>query len=160
MCYQVLRYERWSAKGKEKIFSQRYPDHAGGWVWKKHPNQVLFNLPAVLEAPIVFVVEGERDCITLADFGFVGTTNAGGAKAPWLPQFTEVLRSRECILIPDNDVPGRARVARIARALIGKVSKLVILTLDDGSKDITEWFERGHSELELIAQVEGEEVSR
>src|SRR5690349_4274201 len=45
--------------------------------WKKHPRQVLYRLPEVLEAPIVLVCEGEKDVETLRDWGFVATTNAG-----------------------------------------------------------------------------------
>jgi putative DNA primase/helicase len=153
LLYQVVRYQ-------PKDFKQRRPDHSGGWIWRKGARQVLYRLPEVLEAPIVFVVEGERDVDTLRDYGFVATTNAGGAKAHWAPQFTEALRGREVILIPDNDAPGRKRVLNIARALLGKVARLVVLELEGGAKDVTEWFSQGHSELELIAQLDGEEVSR
>lgn len=57
------------------------------------------------------------------------------------------------ILIPDNDDPGQERVARIAQALAGKVSRLVVVELA-GAKDISDWFATGHSEVELIALVE------
>ena len=114
---------------------------------------MLYHLREVVEAPIVFVVEGEKDVETLRDQGFVATTNAGGSEAPWLPEFTEALAGREVILIPDNDTPGRERVARIARALLGRVMRLIILELE-GAKDVTEWFEKGHGELELIELVE------
>ena len=114
---------------------------------------MLFHLREVVEAPIVFVTEGEKDVETLRSQGFVATTNAGGAEAPWLTQFTDALAGREVILVPDNDKPGRERAARIARALLGRVTRLVILELE-GAKDITEWFERGHGELELIELVE------
>jgi hypothetical protein len=97
--YQVVRFE-------PKNFRPRYPDGRGGWIWKKHPDQVLYRLREVVEAPIVFVVEGEKDVETLRAHGFVATTAAGGAKAPWLPQFTEALRGREVLIIPDNDPPG------------------------------------------------------
>jgi putative DNA primase/helicase len=153
LLYQVVRYQ-------PKDFKQRRPDGCGGWTWRKGARQVLYHLPEVLEAPIVFVVEGERDVETLREYGFVATTNAGGAKGHWAPQFTEALRGREVILIPDNDAPGRKRVLNIARALLGKVARLVVLELEGGSKDVTEWFGQGHSELELIAQLDGEEVSR
>ena len=153
LLYQVVRYQ-------PKDFKQRRPDGRGGWTWRKGARQVLYHLPEVLEAPIVFVVEGERDVETLRDYGFVATTNAGGAKAHWAPQFTEALRGREVILIPDNDGPGRKRVLNIARALLGHVARLVVLELEGGSKDITEWFDQGHSELELIALLDGEEVRR
>lgn len=154
LLYQVVRYA-------PKDFRQRYPDGTGGWIWKKHPHQVLYHLPEVLEAPIVFLVEGERDVETLRDLGFVATCEAGGAKAPWLPQFTDALRGREVILIPDNDAPGRQRVLRIARALTGQVAKLVIFTLDDPRvKDVSDFFAAGHSETELLSMLDGEEVSR
>ena len=85
--------------------------------------------------------------------------NAGGADAPWLGTFTEALRGREVVLVPDGDRPGRERVARIARALIGNVTRLVILELK-GARDITEWFHCGHSECELISTLDGKEVSQ
>jgi putative DNA primase/helicase len=152
--YQVVRYQ-------PKTFRQRYPDGAGSWTWRKHSRQVLYHLREVLENPIVFLVEGERDVETLRNHGFVATTNAGGARAQWLPSFTDALRDHEVILIPDNDVAGRERVLRIARALTGSVAKLVILTLDDpGVKDVSDWFDAGHSEVELVAMLDGEQVSQ
>lgn len=152
LLYQVVRYE-------PKNFKQRRPDGYGGWTWKKSARQVLYRLPEVLEAPIVFVVEGERDVETLREYGFVATTSAGGARAPWLTGYTEALRGREVILIPDRDEPGYARAQRIASALLGNAARLVYLELEDG-KDVTEWFLRGHSELELIAQIDEQAVSR
>ena len=152
LLYQVVRYD-------PKDFLQRRPDGHGGWVWKKSQRQVLYRLGEVLEAPIVFVVEGERDVETLRDYGFVATTNAGGADAPWLPQYTSTLSDKEVILIPDNDPPGKQRVLKIARALAGRVARLIVLELK-GAKDITAWFERDHAELELIALVEGQEVNQ
>jgi putative DNA primase/helicase len=153
LLYQIVRLA-------PNRFLQRYPDGRGGWIWKKHKRQVLYRLREVLEAPIVFVVEGEKDVETLRSHGFVATTNAGGAEAPWLPEFTEALRGREVILIPDNDQPGRKHVINIARALLKKASRLIVLELEGGVKDVTEWFDRGHSELELIAHLDGKEVSK
>jgi DNA primase len=155
LLYQVVRLH------SPKDFRQRRPDGHGTWIWRKHPRQVLYHLPEVLEAPIVFVVEGERDVETLRSWGFVATTNAGGADAPWLPPFTRALAGREVILVPDKDAPGRQRVLRIARELLGYAGRIVVWEPDDPkAKDITDWFALGHSELELIAQVEHEEVSQ
>ena len=148
LLYQVVRKE-------PKQFLQRHPDGAGGWIWRKGARQVLYRLPEVLESPIVFVVEGEKDAERLRDNGFVATTNSGGASATWLPDYTDALRGREVILIPDNDPPGRQRVLKIARALFGTAAKLSILELE-GAKDVSEWFDQGHSELELIHQIEAE----
>jgi putative DNA primase/helicase len=150
LLYQVVRFE-------PKEFVQRTPNGRGGWIWKKGPRQVLYRLPEVLQSPIVFVVEGEKDVESLRCHGFAATTNAGGADAPWLPAFTEALTGREVILIPDNDAPGRKRVLRIARALLGKAVRIVVWE-PEGFKDISDWFRDGHGELELIAQVEGDAV--
>jgi hypothetical protein len=61
------------------------------------------------------------------------------------------------VIIPDNDAPGKQRALTIARALLGKAARTIVLELD-GAKDITDWFAAGHSEAELISQVEGEAV--
>lgn len=148
LLYQVVRYV-------PKNFKQRHPDRAGGWIWRKGKRQVLYRLPEVLEAPIVFVVEGEKDVETLREYGFVATTNAGGADAPWLENYTEMLRGRECILVPDNDHAGWKRVARIAKALLGTAARIRVLDLPREYKDISEWFADGHSECELIVMLEG-----
>jgi DNA primase len=149
LLYEVVRFE-------PKNFRQRRPDGAGGWIWRKHPQQILYRVREVLEAPIVFLAEGEKDVETLRERGFVATTNAGGANAPWLPEYTHALRGREVILIPDNDAPGRARVARIARALLGHAARVRILELQDNCKDVSDFFGRGHNELELIAALDAE----
>lgn len=149
LLYQVVRTD-------PKGFFQRYPDGKGKWINRKYPGQVLYGLPEVMTSGIVFVCEGERDVGTLREQGFVATTIAGGAKAAWQANFTEALRGREVILIPDNDEPGWELMRRIAKALLGKVSRLICF--DDhhrvGAKDITEWFELGHAEVELINLLE------
>lgn len=152
LLYEVLRTD-------PKGFFQGYSNETGGWVNRKHPRQVLYRLPAVLNAAIVLLCEGEKDADRLRDHGFVGTTNAGGAKAPWLPQYTQALRGREVVLIPDNDPPGRQRVVMIARALLGHAARIIVLELSDG-KDVSDWFDRGHSEVELDHLIEKERKTR
>jgi len=151
LLYQCVRHE-------PKDFSLRRPDAQGGWVWNvASTRKVLYRLPEVLEAAIVFLVEGEKDCETLRAHGFVATTNVGGAKARWLDEYTDSLRGREVVIIQDADVPGRQHALNVARALIGIASKLTIIELEN-AKDITEWFESGHKELELIALIDGDGV--
>jgi putative DNA primase/helicase len=149
---------KWSVLNRRASLSA-YRDRHGNWVWKKHPQQILYHLQEVLDAPIVFLVEGEKDVETLRSYGFVATTNAGGARAPWLSQYTEALRGREVILIPDNDAPGRLRAKRIAQALLHSASRL-IAWWPDNAKDVTEWFAAGHSEQELIEAITLEEIPR
>jgi putative DNA primase/helicase len=147
LLYQTVRFE-------PKEFLPRFPDRICGWIWRKHPRQVLFHLPEVLQSPIVFIVEGERDVETLRSHGFVATTAAGGCQAPWSLTFTAALRGREVIIIPDNDAPGWKRAAVIARALLGAAAKIRVIDLPKQHKDITDWFQAGHSDCELIAMLE------
>jgi hypothetical protein len=142
-----------------KDFRQRAPDGKGGWTWStKGVRKVLYRLREVLENPIVFLVEGEKDAETLREWGFTATTASGGAKAAWLPQYTAALKGREVILIPDNDAPGWERAKALYRELDGKVSCLRVFDLPEGIKDITEWFESGRSEVEFLVRLEGENV--
>lgn len=76
LLYQIVRLH------SPKDFCQRQPDGKGDWIWKKNPRQVLYKLPEVIAAPIVFVAEGEKDAESLRSYGFVGTTNAGGRAHP------------------------------------------------------------------------------
>jgi len=148
LLYQVVRTD-------PKAFYQRRPDGTGGWLNKKSDRQVLYRLVEVLQSPIIFVVEGEKDVEKLREYGFAATTNAGGANSPWLPEYTEVLRGREVILVPDNDPPGWRRVSIIAKALFGQAARIRVFDLPTNTKDISDWFVAGHSECELIAMLEG-----
>ena len=126
---------------------------------RKHPRQVLYHLDEVLKSPTVFLVEGEKDADRLRSHGFVATTTAGGGKVKWLPEFTETLRGREVILIPDNDKTGRECVIGRARALMGAAVRLTLLELEgDGVKDVSDWFDAGHGETELAALIERAQV--
>jgi putative DNA primase/helicase len=146
--YQIVRKH-------PKTFLQRFPDGNGGWIWKKHPRQVLYRLLRVLKAKGLHVVEGEKDVETMEDLGFIATTNAGGADAPWLDTFTKALSGKVVVLIPDQDPPGWERVLKIARALIGQARKVTIRKPADGAKDVTEWVEaHPGKKLQLGAPIE------
>ena len=149
LLYQAVRTD-------PKGFFQRKADAYGNWLNRgpSDEEKTLYRLPEIIEACIVFLVEGERDVETLRDYGFIATTNVGGAKAAWLPQYTQALRGREVILIPDNDEPGWDRAHSIAAALVEQAEPLIVLDLPSAVKDITDWLLAGHSELELIAMVE------
>lgn len=53
----------------------------------------------------VFYAEGERDIDTLARKGFIGLT-AGGVN-DWQPEFAELFRGANVIILADNDPPGQ-----------------------------------------------------
>ena len=83
---------------------------------------MLYRLVEVLEAPIVFIVEGEKDVETLRSHGFVATTNAGGANLDGCRNTRQHFAGENNPYF-SSDGAGRQRVIRIARALQGNVPR-------------------------------------
>jgi len=138
MVFQVVRFY-------PKSFSQRRP-FENTWKWDLNGvERVLYNLPEVIESNEVFFVEGEKDVETLRKFRIVATTLAGGVSAKWLPQYTETLKGRNLIIIPDNDEPGIKHAKRVAHIMFGWCKVKIVLLPD---KDITD-FLKSHATEEL-----------
>lgn len=80
---------------------------SGAWSLKG-VRRVLYRLPEIMAArgEPVLIVEGEKDADRLLAMGFIATCNPGGA-GKWSADYTKALAGRRCIVIPDNDGPGR-----------------------------------------------------
>ncbi len=149
LLFQVCRKE-------PKNFVQRRPDGKGGWVWNlRGVRRILYRLPELLEAEQVFIPEGEKDVNALVSRGLNATCNPGGA-GKWLPEYSESLRGKNCILLPDSDGPGRAHVQKVAKSLRGKTKSIKILELPGLSEkgDVSNWLMVGHTKDELLALVQ------
>jgi 5S rRNA maturation endonuclease (ribonuclease M5) len=151
LLFQCVRYE-------PKKFAQRQPDGRGGWIWNlKGVQRVLYRLPKLKDADQVFVVEGERDVHTVEMLGLVGTCNPMGAgPGKWLPAYSESLRGKRVVIIPDADKSGRTHADNIARQLLGFAAEVRMVELP-GVKDISDWVRTGamFEQLEkLVTEVE------
>lgn len=156
LLYQNVRYT-------PKDFRLRRPNPASkdGWTWKLNgTRRVLYRLPEVLEAialgKTIFLVEGEKDADRLWALGLAATTS-GGAKS-WKPEFVELLRSADLVIIPDRDRPGEDYARIAAQALQGIASSVQILILplpwaEKNGLDVSD-FLREHSAQELLALLE------
>jgi DNA primase len=110
----------------------------------------LYNLPAVIESPIVFIPEGEKDVETLRKYGYVGTCNYDGAsqntqKPKWKTDYNPFFDGKVVYILPDNDPPGRAHAANIFRNIHSLTRQCRIVELP-GLKpggDITDYFRNG-----------------
>lgn len=132
LLFQVVRYD-------PKNFKQRKPDGNGGWVWNLNGvRKVLYHLPEVLKAESVLVCEGEKDVETLRALGLVATTNPGGA-GKWKDEYSEFLRGKNVIIIPDRDEPGRKHAEHVAASLAGKAASVANCDLPEGVKDVSAW---------------------
>jgi 5S rRNA maturation endonuclease (ribonuclease M5) len=148
LLYQVVRYH-------PKNFKHRRPN-GKGWIWNLNGIEpVLYRLPEIIEAvgkELIWIVEGEKDVETLKSQNIIATTTSGGASARWLPQYNEILHGADIAIIPDNDEAGQARTLRIAKNLYGWAKGIKIVYLPKDIKDITDWFEQGHTKEELLEQ--------
>ncbi|MFN8678792.1 MAG: DUF3987 domain-containing protein [Thermomicrobiales bacterium] len=152
----VLRYQ--AVRREPKGFFQRRPDGQGGWINNLHGiERVLYRLPQLLAAPAgsaVWLPEGEKDVDALVALGLVATTAAEGAKAPWLPAYTEALQPFHVAILEDQDAAGRKRALTVARALIGDVRSVRIIRFPDlpPKGDVSDWLAAGHTRADLIAR--------
>ena len=137
LLFQKCRYE-------PKNFRLRRPDGKSGWIWNmKGIETIPYRLPEVMKAHEVLVLEGEKDCDTAAGLRMCGTTNPGGA-GKWRPEYSEYLRGKDVILIPDNDKPGREHMAQVAAAIQDVVVSLKWIELPHLPEkgDLTDWADR------------------
>jgi DNA primase len=97
-----------------------------------HPRG-LFPAPEAIPGEEVWVLEGEPDGITGRELGLpvVAVPGANGWKDEWATR----LAGRRVVVVPDCDEPGRNAAQRIARSLVGHVSDVRLLDLDESRMD-------------------------
>lgn len=138
---RVLRFEPKNFVQNKYEAGQYHPHMRGARI-------VPFNLAAVAEAIArnltTFIVEGEKDVDNLAKLGIVASCNAGGAGS-FTKAHAEHFKGADVILVPDNDVPGRAHMHGVAELLKGIATRVRWLELpglpDKG--DVSNWIDQG-----------------
>lgn len=117
-----------------KRFVQRQPDGKGGWLYKTADlKMVLYNMPKVVTAKNVIVVEGEKDCDNLtAAFGDqyadLAVTTAPRGAGKWSEDLSAYFTGKQVVVLPDNDEPGQAHALAVCKATYEKYSKQVKIT--------------------------------
>lgn len=109
--------------------------------------RVLYRLPEVNAATEVYVVEGEKDVERLRTEGVVATCNVGGA-GKWKPEWSESLRGKDVIIVPDGDGPGEKHARTVQAALVG-VAHSVRLAYPASGKDVSDHLDAGYSLSQL-----------
>lgn len=142
-----------------KGFVQRSPDGDGDWIYRLDGvRRVLYCLPELIDAPrdaLVFIVEGEKDVESLRSLGFTATCNPGGA-GKWRESYNPFLKSRQVVVIPDNDEPGIRHSEQAANSLKDVAASIRVIELPGvGPKgDVSDWLNEGHSKEELLTLVD------
>lgn len=126
--------------GRSKTFVFKHEEN-GIWVKGRGCDPILYNLPEVVQANQVFIVEGEGKVELLKKWALVGTCLDSGARSPWREEYADILKGKEVIVVPDNDVPGRQYAERISSALYGVTANIKIVELPglQEGEDIINW---------------------
>lgn len=116
----------------KKTFVYKHPDGAGGLAkGKGTAGHVLYRLPKVIKAQLVYLVEGEKDADTLRKHGLTATTSPLGAQEnKWPAHFTDWFKNKDVIIIQDNDDAGKRFAVTEANAIerVAKSVKVIDLT--------------------------------
>lgn len=146
--HQVIRMEH---PDKKKEFVQR---SASGKESISGIQTVLYNLPVISGSSWAVVVEGEKDADTLIRWNIPATTNSSGA-GKWDDSFSETLKGKDVVIIPDNDTAGENHFRLVAAALIGKAKSVKVCRLTKVDKaDVTDWItNEGGTRAQLIDSI-------
>lgn len=132
------------------VYRYRKPDGAIAYTIHRTPDKRFktagdvsvrypFELERLLEVceygGTVWVVEGEKDCLSLLDAididgwpAFTATTSSHGASWTWSTEFVQWFRGAQVAwVIADNDEPGRRAAAQRAQALATVVPTVTVL---------------------------------
>lgn len=120
------------AKTGKHYEAEEHIDEAVRWLYRR--DEVL---AAIKAAKPVILVEGEKDVETLREWGFVATTNAGGAKY-WTDAFDDDLAGADIIICGDNDDASRQRTLMRGAGLKPKAKSVRVLDLALHWKDMPE----------------------
>lgn len=142
IAYRTVRREK---PGERKRFLAQRPDGRGGWIagLDKDAPRILYRLPDILSADrasVVYLTEGERKADKLAEWGFVATAVAFGAKG-WRDSYATALSDRTVVILPDNDDEGRGFAARASKSIADAGGRAFVLPLPDlpVKGDIIDW---------------------
>jgi len=124
----VMRVNR-TAK---KQFFQQKPAALGGWEWGGIPEKakVPFKLGELVEAiglgKRIYVVEGEKAVLKMAEHGLTATCSPGGA-CKWPEHFSQWFVGADVTILPDADEPGRRHAARVLANLDGVAGSIRVV---------------------------------
>jgi hypothetical protein len=156
--FEKLRYA-------PKRFTQRARGADGQWVYTlADVRRVLYNLPEVITANAVAIVEGEKDADNLKAFGealckefpgtrFAATTNFDGA-GKWKPEYSPYLAGKHVVIFPDNDSPGEEHARTVAASIFSYARSVRIVNLPglDLHGDVSDYLQTRQPK-DLIAEI-------
>ena len=131
----------------DKEFVQLGPDGSSGIAGV---TPILYNLPNVVKANTIYIVEGEKCADSLQmrlPEGHAATTANNGAKR-WKAEYNEDLAGKAVIIVADNDAPGLEHAAIVANSVFQVTPRIKVVVPSDKPKgDIADYFELGKHDI-------------
>jgi hypothetical protein len=155
--FQVVRFD---TDDPERRFRQRRDERT--WSLKGCkivPFKLHLLVRGIAEGRTIYIVEGEKDVLTLRKHGYAATCNAMGA-GKWRDEWGKIFDGADVVIIGDHDEPGRRHVQDVARKLKDHAQRIRVLDLATiwpeikVSQDISDWFEAGGTLEKLCGAVE------
>lgn len=162
--YRVKKYY----VGYENRYTQEAwdPSKPGGYAeTRNNVPLILYRLPRIIDAvrdgKTILILEGEKDVHTAEIMGFIATTNPGGAEK-WRPEYCQVLKDADLVIIPDNDESGQKHLAQVQRLFKNVNNKpLTVINLPQFERggDFTDWAQRGGTKEQLQSLIDEAKAS-
>jgi hypothetical protein len=88
-----------------------------GWICRAmNTPRLLYQLPTIEPAEVVYITEGEKSAESLIELGFTATTSQGGCKAAIKTDWTP-LAGKTVVILPDNDDAGERYASDVIEQL-------------------------------------------
>lgn len=113
---------------------------------------------AISAGETIYIPEGEKDARTLTAKNLTAFTY--GSCDDWQPEFAELVRGGNVVVLADNDVPGKKVAEQIRNDISGIAAsvKIVVPVPDVEHADVTDFFEAGRTVEDLERLVEQTET--
>jgi AAA domain len=146
LVYQVTRTAGKQFRQRRKL--------GGDWVWNmtgvtRYPYHLPQVLQAVRDGRPVYVVEGEKDAEAVTQTGETATCNPGGA-GKWRDDYSRFFAGADVRVVQDNDAPGRAHAAAVARSLDVAGAHSVTILASPTGKDVSDLLAAGGGLADLV----------
>lgn len=145
--YSKIRIEGGNISTKLFVFF-RVDDTNGTFSKVEEPAKYLYNLPKLIKGikkgfP-VFIVEGEKDCVTLENLeNFPCTVTTAGSATAWQKEFAQIFRGCTVNILRDNDKDGERMAAQISADLKHYAHSVKVVNLSRMEKgDVTDYIQK------------------
>ena len=137
----TMKVEKWvkQSTGQKEFYPYALINgkYVKGYVGKLKPEDcVLYNLPDILKADVVYFTEGEKDADTLKELGLAGTTTPGGGRglsgySKKNPNLFDPIKDKEIRIVSDNDEVGSEYIKQVIEQVKDKVKNIKVFNLCD-----------------------------